>query len=202
MTNDPSGRHGRELSEAARRIIAAMEQLLAERTLEQIAVADVMRVAGVARGTFYLWFSSKYDVVVRAHREVIGQIVADAAELLDGDGDVDSIRTGIASFVDTWKVHGPVLAASAEIGRSEPSLHAEWRASMQVLIDQVTAMLGATANVASSGVDPEAVAHALIWMNERSAYMAAAGVAPTGLDTGLVDTLTFVWSAVIGVPPR
>jgi hypothetical protein len=135
--------------------------------------------------------------VVQAHRQVLADIVADVAGFLESrDTDEESLRAALASFVETWRSHGPVLAASAEIWRSQPDLGREWQANMQVLVDGVAARLAAVP-LSSPGVDPEAVAHALIWMNERTAYMAAAGLAPVGLDDGLVDALAFVWSAVL-----
>lgn len=184
-------------SEAARRIIAATEQLLADRSLEQISVADIMARAGVARGTFYLWFRSKYDVVVKAHGDVMAQIMDETAVFFESvEPDRVQLREAIAGFVDIWRVHGPVLAASAEIWRSQPDLRVEWEQSMAPLLDRVAAALAAAPS-ARSDVDPTLVAHALIWMNERTAYMAAAEFGPTRLDGALVDALAEVWWAVI-----
>jgi len=184
-------------SDAARRIIVATEELLADRALEHIAVADIMGRAGVARGTFYLWFDSKYDVVVKAHRQVTSRIMEATEAFFESAGpDRVRLRAAIAGFVDIWREHGPVLAASAEIWRSQPDLRAEWELSMAPLLDRVTTALAAAPGFESE-VDPALVAHALIWMNERTAYMAAADFGPTRLDDALVEALVEVWWAVI-----
>jgi TetR/AcrR family transcriptional regulator, ethionamide resistance regulator len=181
-------------SAAARRIIGAMEALLVDRSLEAISVADVLDAAGVARGTFYLWFTSKYDVVVQAHRGVMATILDDAAVFFGKeDADERDLRAAIEAFVATWELHGPVLAASAELWRSQPELSEEWRQTMQTLVDAVAERIAER----RPGIDPAATAHALIWMNERTAYMAAAGMAPVTLGPDLVDTLTHVWARVI-----
>ena len=73
---------------------------------------------------------------------------------------------------------------------------------MQVLVDGSPPSSCGAAELVDCG--PEPVAHALIWMNERTACMASAGLAPVGGDDGLVDALAFVWSAVLrsGLPAR
>lgn len=198
MAIEPASTRRRAVdSAAAMRIIDAVESLLDERALDAITVADILRTAGVARGTFYLWFTSKHDVVVQAHRMVTGDILRDASAFLDDPRpDADGLRRVIEAFVQTWKRHGPVLAASAEIWRSCPELSAEWERSMQTLVDAVAAYLVARPGHADDPA-PERIAHALIWMNERSAYMAAAGLAPMTLGPDLVDTLTHIWAAVL-----
>jgi hypothetical protein len=71
--------------------------------------------------------------------------------------------------------------------------------TMQRLVDAVTERIVARRehDPRLRDVDPAAVAHALIWMNERTAYMASAGFSPVAVGPALVDTLTHIWSATL-----
>lgn len=187
-------------SAAAQRIIVALEALLAERPLHAIPVSDILDRAGVARGTFYFWFTSKYDAVVQGHRQVMVAILDDISGFLEQpDASATDLRAAIEVFVETWKAHGPILAASAEVWRSEPALRDEWAMTMQRLVDAVTERIAARRehDPRLRDVDPAALAHALIWMNERTAYMASAGFPPVAVGPALVDTLTHIWSATL-----
>lgn len=193
----PARRRGIEESPAAQRIIAAVERLLVDRPLHDIPVSDILKAARVARGTFYLWFTSKQEVVVEGHRQVMVGILDSAARFLEQPNvGRAEIRTAIEGFVATWRDHGPMLAASAEIWRSAPALSAEWSRTMQSLVDLVAARISGRGGEGAD-VDPQAVAHALIWMNERTLYMASAGLGPMPVGPGLVEALTHVWTRVL-----
>lgn len=71
----------RTMDRMARRseIVAAATAAFAERGIANTAVSDIVKAAGVAQGTFYLYFKSKDDVVVAA-AERIGDIMVDGIE--------------------------------------------------------------------------------------------------------------------------
>ena len=54
--------------------------LLRERGLSQASVDDIVRTAGVAKGTFYLYFATKDDAV----RAVAERMVEDVGQLVEG----------------------------------------------------------------------------------------------------------------------
>src|SRR5512146_1434146 len=56
-------------------IVAAVRELLQERSFADLSVSTISERAGVARSGFYFYFDSKYSV--------LATIVKDAAELLD-----------------------------------------------------------------------------------------------------------------------
>ncbi|MHB1491760.1 MAG: TetR/AcrR family transcriptional regulator [Cellulomonas sp.] len=60
-------------------IVSAATAAFAERGIANTAVSDIVKAAGVAQGTFYLYFKSKDDVVVAA-AERIGDIMVDGIE--------------------------------------------------------------------------------------------------------------------------
>jgi len=71
----------RTLDREARRaeIVSAATAAFAERGIAHTAVSDIVKAAGVAQGTFYLYFKSKDDVVVAA-AERIGDVMVDGIE--------------------------------------------------------------------------------------------------------------------------
>jgi AcrR family transcriptional regulator len=71
----------RTMDRIARRaeIVSAATAAFAERGIANTAVSDIVKAAGVAQGTFYLYFKSKDDVVVAA-AERIGDIMVDGIE--------------------------------------------------------------------------------------------------------------------------
>lgn len=60
-------------------IVSAAAATFAERGLAATAVSDIVRAAGVAQGTFYLYFTSKDDVVL-AVAERLGDVMIERIE--------------------------------------------------------------------------------------------------------------------------
>ncbi|HEY5249292.1 MAG TPA: TetR/AcrR family transcriptional regulator [Dermatophilaceae bacterium] len=71
----------RKLDRGARRaeIIAAAITAFSERGIANTTVSDIVQAAGVAQGTFYLYFESKDDVVLAA-AESIGDTLIEGVE--------------------------------------------------------------------------------------------------------------------------
>lgn len=64
-------------SEAVRReqILKAARKVLDEKGYESTTVSDIVKEAGVAQGTFYLYFPSKKDVVIELGQQVMQELV-------------------------------------------------------------------------------------------------------------------------------
>ena len=54
----------RKRQAARERIIQAAERLMRSRPVEEVTISDITSAADVGHGTFYLHFSSKYEVLV------------------------------------------------------------------------------------------------------------------------------------------
>jgi len=77
----------RKAPEARRaELIEAAMRLFAEKGLDETAVSDIVGAAGVAQGTFYLYFESKADVVNAVVVDISEQIVAGVEEIADEEG--------------------------------------------------------------------------------------------------------------------
>jgi AcrR family transcriptional regulator len=82
----------RTMDREARRaeIVSAATAAFAERGIAQTAVSDIVKAAGVAQGTFYLYFKSKDDVVV-AVAERIGDVMVDGIERVVAVPDLSAV---------------------------------------------------------------------------------------------------------------
>lgn len=67
-------------------LVAAASALFAERGVAETAVSDIVRTAGVAQGTFYLYFDSKDAIVCAVAETLIDGMVARIEAALDEPG--------------------------------------------------------------------------------------------------------------------
>ena len=67
----------RVVDKEARRagIVAAANRVFAERGVARATVADIVRSAGVAQGTFYLYFASKDELVLAVAEEMVQRLI-------------------------------------------------------------------------------------------------------------------------------
>src|SRR5262249_34433407 len=128
------------------------------------------------------------------------QAPAAAAPWLAGPADpVAALRTGTAAGAQLWQASAPVLRAIVENWRTDPRLTALWLEQMQSFTDATIAPIpaGPRAQTSLPGHDTEAVASALTWLGERLYYLAATGTPPFDNQDTLIDTLVYIWAAVL-----
>ena len=129
QTSSPTD--GRELRRQGKRTMAKLMdagmRVLSERGYHAARVDDVVRLAKVSHGTFYLYFSNKEDLF-RALAVQCADDMTELAALLgavppDATG-VDELRRWLAEFVTTYRKYGVVIRAwmedqvtSRELGR-------------------------------------------------------------------------------------
>jgi AcrR family transcriptional regulator len=99
----PGGRKA-EQSEATRaEIVAAARRLFGERGYAAVGTEEVVRAAGVTRGALYHHFAGKSDLLEAVYRQVEEEIttrIAETALASGASGPVESMRAGIAMFID------------------------------------------------------------------------------------------------------
>lgn len=193
----PPGGPGQDLREA---ILAATARLLADHAFTDLAVSDILNAAGISRGTFYFYFDSKQAVLGELVQRAVAHGHAAAAPWLAGPADpVAALRTGTTAGAQLWQASAPVLRAIVENWRTDPRLTALWLEQMQSFTDATIAQITADPRAQESltGHDTEAVASALTWLGERLYYLAATGTPPFDNQDTLIDTLVYIWTAVL-----
>jgi AcrR family transcriptional regulator len=186
-------RHSRQ--ESRERIVAAANELVRNRSYEELSVGAVMERAGFGRTIFYRHFDDLGDLLVRASRDAIedlyeAQRPLGAAVSRDAE---DVVGEAIERAVAVWGRHGPLLRAVVEAAASDPEVAAGVRAMRRQfdrLVEQALRERGARF------ADPAETARALNRLNE--AYLLDAfGREPRVSTETAVQTLTEIWLGVV-----
>ncbi len=153
------------------RLLDAGTQALTEQGFHATRVDDVVRIAGVSHGTFYLYFANK-DELFRAMAERcaddVSALAADLGEVTPDGAGLLELRRWIADFLGIYRQHGVVIRAWAESKSDDRALS---RLGVRAF-GQVTSGFGERL-VASGATDRQAElrAAALLAMLERFAFL-------------------------------
>ncbi len=71
--------------ETKRKLISAGLELIKEKGFDAINVEDITKKAGVAKGTFYVYFKRKEDIVMEISRTPFGEIVDELEQMKNAE---------------------------------------------------------------------------------------------------------------------
>ncbi|HEX3361811.1 MAG TPA: TetR/AcrR family transcriptional regulator [Solirubrobacterales bacterium] len=115
LTRLPVGRHGlpRDFIEENQRnrLMAAALEVFADRGYATVSVADVIKVAGVSRNTFYAYFADKEACFLATYDVVAAWLTERAAAAA---GDADAWAPAVIAVIDTLT---SLLAADPRLAR-------------------------------------------------------------------------------------
>jgi AcrR family transcriptional regulator len=144
----PRGRHHlsrEEVQQSQRnRMLLAIAQAMTEKGYAGTSVADVLRLAGVSRETFYQQFSSKLDCFMSAF-DVAGQVLLarlDEMRAVAGETPVEGFDRAFGIYVDTLTSQ-PALARAflVEVYAAGPDAMARRAALQAAIVDRMAALL-------------------------------------------------------------
>lgn len=171
---------GRGRAETA--ILAATEQLLRERPLHQLSVADIIAAAGVSRTSFYAHFNSKTAVIAQALRGTMDQVTVAVEPFHSraGDDAEAAIRLSLRGWVEVCRVHGALLRAVSEEWPHDAELRELWFDLMETVTAGTARIIreARRSGEAPAGSDPRRLAACLMWGFERVLHVAIVGGAP------------------------
>lgn len=186
-------------SEAELQIFEATERLLAITSLHDITVAAIIEVAGVSRGTFYHYFSSKYAVATGLLERVMDEIFETVTPFIDrdpADSPALALRESLEAATSVWGEHRLILRAVHEHWHSVPELRTLWLA----IFDRFTGALAEqfdrerAAGLLSAQGDGETTAAMLLWATEGCLYVAGLGADPRfGDERSMVEPIVELW---------
>jgi AcrR family transcriptional regulator len=183
----PRGAGGRELSDRGARtrtrIIEAAEQVFADAGYHEASIVKITEAAGVAQGTFYLYFESKkqvFDELVRDLNRRVRHAMKEAS--LQGTTRLESELMGFAAYFRFTAEHKALyrIIRQAEFVSPEMLRHHYDRLSR----GYVEALREAAARGEIGAVDPEVTAWALMGMGE------------------LIGMRWILWEDAAEIPPR
>ena len=159
--------------------MAATEQLLRERALNQLNVADIIDAAGVSRTSFYAYFPSKTAVIAECLRQVMDQVMVAVRPFhSQAGGDTETaIRLSLRRWVEVCKTHGALLRTVSAEWPHDEELRALWFQMLETVTAGTAKVIrGARAGgQAPAGADDRALAACLMWGYERVLHVALVG---------------------------
>jgi TetR/AcrR family transcriptional regulator, ethionamide resistance regulator len=182
------------------RIVAAAEKLVRDRPFAELTVDDVMREAGFGRTIFYRHFDDLGELLMRAGREAIDELLTAQVEFSRarmGDGP-EVVRSAIEPAVGAYERHGPLLRAISEAAGVDERIATGQEAMRERFRELVEQALRESPN---RTIDPSAdlaeVARALNLMNEKYLLDTYGREARVPRETA-IQTLSAIWLALVG----
>jgi len=122
-------------------ILNAAVEIFAERGFSTTRVEDILERAGVARRTFYKYFSSKEAVLAAIYELATGELIAgmQAASAGAEADPLEAIQLGLDAYLDYHLAHGPLLRVLVQQAVRSDSplapLRARFREGLVQLLD-------------------------------------------------------------------
>jgi len=114
-TVGPSGRPlGPRALRTRQKLLDATRRLLRERSVRDLAVAEIARRANTSPATFYQYFADASEATLRLAEQAAGEMpaVVDRIDgVRDGERGLERARAIARAFVDHWDAHRDVLLA-------------------------------------------------------------------------------------------
>ncbi|MDX6582395.1 MAG: TetR/AcrR family transcriptional regulator, ethionamide resistance regulator [Solirubrobacterales bacterium] len=199
MAATPKTRTRESRERSRQRIIEAATELVRERSYAELNVGEIMERAGIGRTIFYRHFDDLGDLLLRAGREAIDELLTAQLALAQtrvATGPED-IRRAIELPVLVYSRHGPLLRAVAEAAAADPGLTPE-QAAIRRRFDELVADALHRSDAGGNGgfADVMETAHALNLLNESYLLEAFGGEQRVSTESA-VSTLTEIWAAVL-----
>ena len=175
--SQPSTERGRL---SRQRIVDAAEQVFGEKGYFPAAVPDITREAGVANGTFYLYFDSKREVFIEVLSNLARLIRRVTREALrSGDPRMEDERRGFAAFFALVNEHRHLYRIVRQAEFVEDSLRCYYES---IVPGYITRLRVAMERGEVRRLDPETLAYCLLGVGDlvgmRWAYWTGKPIPP------------------------
>jgi AcrR family transcriptional regulator len=162
------------------RLLTAATEVFATNGYLATRVSDIVKAAGVAQGTFYLYFASKQAIFEHLIDSFFSRLLADTLETY-GVREVASPEEVIERARVVWRTvlqrcrqeRALVTLALRETGAAGPAVVARLQANFQHVIDgEAAAIAAGIARGLFRPIDPHLAAWAIVGMLERAVHYA------------------------------
>lgn len=162
-------RHRERRLQTRRRILDVARELLEDRPWSEVSIEEITQRAELTRTAFYRHFPNR-QMLLLALLDDIGlrlDLVADPWERGEGDPGAQLHRS-LRELVDVFHRHGRLLRAIADVAAYDNDVGTIYADLGARLSASAAARIAVDVAEGRSAVaDPEEVAAALVWMNER-----------------------------------
>jgi AcrR family transcriptional regulator len=192
---DVRERHAAQRESRHRRLLDTTRELLEELPWSQVPIELIAARSGVTRTAFYKHFPDRDAVLLELLAELAEQLEAIPASWEAGteQDSEELLRAAIASLVESFRTHGRLLRALADEATRNPEVERRYLELGARLSAGVAERIARDVREGRTTLsDPEEVATALIWMNERFLQQRF-GRPPLGDPQRAADALATVW---------
>jgi TetR/AcrR family transcriptional regulator, ethionamide resistance regulator len=182
-------------------ILRTLEDMLEHRPFTDISVDDLAKGAGLSRPTFYFYFASKDDVLVRLFARAIAASGSEHRQPSDTvtEHPQRAWHDGIFAFFDSLRAHRTVVLAGVAAMATNAELRQMWSTYMTGWIDYTAALITKERErgAAPDSIPARDLATALNLMNERVLLASQGSQKPTLPEDAAMTALAHVWIASI-----
>ncbi|MFI2472897.1 TetR/AcrR family transcriptional regulator [Nocardia xishanensis] len=184
------------------RLIDAAESVFARLGFVETRVADIVTEAGVAHGTFYVYFDSK-EAIFQA---VVLNLIADMRQKVrsrlgtEPRTAVEAIEAAVRAYVLAFRDHARMMLMWGEVAGLNPEIDELLQGEIELFIDRATQMITRLQESRFAAVDVDAAyaATALCSMVREFCAQWAKTDAEIDIDTAAA-TLSTLWVRGIGL---
>ena len=204
--NPQSGkpRRRRRKPEAAEsEILAAAENFLKEFPFRDMTIDEVMARTGLSRPSFYEYFRDRNHLVIKLTERLGARNLAINEQWFGGQDSVEDLRRALHEVVEMYMTNGHLLRALSDAATNDRQVEVSYRKMVDSVIDGTAQRIrgdAARGAIALNNHDPQEIASALLWMNERY-LIEKLGHRPQADPKVVAETLLAIWLRVLyGVP--
>ncbi len=201
---DTSRRRRRKPEAAESEILNAAENFLREFPFREMTVDDVMARTGLSRPSFYEYFRDRSHLIVKLVERVNIRDRAASARWFTDPDPIEGLKHSVRELVESYLTSGHLLRALSDAIHVYENVEASYRERFDITIKDTARRMGdfiAQSSISLDGLDPQEVASALLWMNERY-LIEKLGREPHADPKVVTDTLIGIWTRVLRGPAR
>lgn len=165
----------------------------------ELSVERLIAEAGIARSTFYKYFSDKAELLVALEAASMRSFYDGARQWIERGPDVThaDIRNGMRATLERFQAEATIMSAVAETAVFDARVRKDYESAVHDYIRRVKRLIdeGQAAGTIRK-VQPQATATALGWMLERTAQQVAPGASPRKLDETAEGLADIVWATL------
>jgi AcrR family transcriptional regulator len=187
------------------KLVAAARDIFSRVAFDEVRIADITGLAGVANGTFYTYFDSKEEIF----REVAARALAEMSEAPrrpPGETERDpalQIEAATRRYFEAVRRNGRIAHSIEEIQARESGVGRVRRDMLIVGVKRIERWIRRLqdAGICPANVDPWATAQALHAMNVSVAYDHLVHRNAPDETEVLLRATTRIWCATLGLRP-
>ena len=183
------------------RLVAAARKVFTEKGYPRATVADIVREAGRAHGTFYLYFENKQDVFGAVLDEVIASLEGQSRAMWRAENPTRSVWVTVRRFLEEFDHNRELWLLLDQMSAMDPGfedLRERWR---RAFVTKIRRGIETSATESIAQLDSELLAEILAAMVDEICRVAYLEGHEWDVDV-LAMHITTLWARGLGYPDR